>query len=163
MWVVSTSLPWLLVVQCLAGMAWAAYELATFLLLFETIPEEERTSVLTLFNASHALATVTGAACGGWLLHTLGTDHNAYLAIFGISGCVRLLTIALLARAARVLPAKDVPQPMPIPTRVVAVQPNLGSIERPILPAFSRQASHVEAATERAALHATLATAGSTG
>jgi hypothetical protein len=153
MWLVSTSLPWLLAVQAMAGIAWAAYELATFLLLFETVPEEERTSVLTLFNASHAMATVTGAACGGWLLHTLGTDHAAYLSIFALSGCVRLLTIALLARAARVLPAKDVPQPrVPIPTRIVSVQPTLGSIERPILPAFSRAAAHVEAATERAGL-----------
>ncbi len=151
MWLISGQLWWLMMVQIVAGAAWAAYELATFLLLFETIPEEERTSVLTLFNATHALATVCGAACGGWLLHALGTDHVAYLTIFAFSGCVRVLTIALLGRAARVLPARDVPQAaMPLPTRVLAVRPNLGSFEKPILPAFSREATMVETATQQA-------------
>lgn len=152
LWLVSSSIWWLLIVQLVAGAVWAAYELATFLLLFETIPEEERTSVLTLFNASNAMATVAGAALGGWLLHALGTDHAAYLAIFAASGSARLLTIVLLVRAARVLPARDVPQPAAImPTRVVGMQPERGSIERPILPAFSPEASHMENATEAAA------------
>jgi MFS family permease len=149
MWLVSGDLIWLIIVQLLAGAMWAAYELATFLLLFETIPEKERTSVLTLFNASHAMATVTGAALGGWLLHAFGTNHAAYMMIFALSGGVRVCAIVLLARAARVLPSRDVPQhAMPLPTRVLAVRPNLGSFEKPILPAFSPEAATVEAATE---------------
>jgi len=151
LWLVSGSLWWLMVVQLLAGAVWAAYELATFLLLFETIPEEERTSVLTLYNALHASATVLGAVTGAWLLHSFGTDHAAYLSIFAISGGVRLLTLALLARAVQVLPARDVPgQPLPLPTGVLGVRPQMGSIERPILPAFSPEAAHVERQTERA-------------
>lgn len=153
MWVLSTNIYWLLLVQALAGVVWAAYELATFLLLFETIPEEERTSVLTLYNASHAMATVSGAALGGYLLHTMGTDHAAYLTLFGISSVARGATIALLARASRRLPARDLASmPLPIPTRVVSVGPQMGSTERPILPAFSPEAAQVETAVESAAL-----------
>jgi MFS family permease len=141
LWLVSGEIWWLIIVQVLAGAAWAAYELATFLLLFETIPEEERTSVLTLFNAMHALATVCGAACSGWLLHAMDTTAAAYLTVFALSGCVRLALIVLLARAARALPARDIPQPaLPLPTRVLAVRPNVGSFEKPILPALSREA-----------------------
>jgi len=151
LWLLSGNVYWLLIVQFIAGAVWAAYELATFLLLFETIPEDERTSVLALFNASHALATVVGAAVGAWLLRAMGTDHAAYLAIFAISGGARLVTVGLLARASRVLPARDLPrQPMPMPTRVIAVQPDRGSIERPILPAFSPDAARIERATEHA-------------
>ncbi len=153
MWLVSSSVEWLIVVQCVAGAVWAAYELATFLLLFETIPEEERTSVLTLFNASHALATVAGAGLGGWLLHAMGTDRQAYLMIFAFSGGVRIVTLALLARAARTLPDTDARlRAILLPTRVLAVRPQMGAIERPITPEFSPHAAKVEQAVESSPL-----------
>jgi hypothetical protein len=115
---------------------------------------------LTLFNASHAIATVAGAACGGCLLYAMGTDHTAYLTLFAISSVARGVTLALLARASRVLPARDpASQPVPIPTRVVTVGPQMGSTERPILPAFSPEAARVELATQSAAKGATLLSA----
>ena len=40
----------------LAGAAWGAYELALVLLFFETIPEAERTSLLTLYNVANSAA-----------------------------------------------------------------------------------------------------------
>jgi hypothetical protein len=85
---------------------------------------------------------------GGWMLTALGSETGAYMTIFAVSGGVRLLTIALLARTVKVMPAAVVPamgEPMPMPTRIVAVRPNLGSIERPILPAFQRLVTRVEA------------------
>jgi MFS family permease len=50
LWVISHSVPYLLFLQILGGLAWGAHELAMFLLFFETIPEGERTGVLTTFN-----------------------------------------------------------------------------------------------------------------
>ncbi|MCI0363094.1 MAG: MFS transporter [Phycisphaerales bacterium] len=140
LWVVSDSMLYLFVVQLFAGAVWAAYELATFLMLFETIREEERTSVLTTYNLAHAFATVGGASLGGFLLTHFGTGHAAYMAIFAISGSIRIFTIFLLARAARGFPVPTEPQPTTLPTRVLAVRPNLGSIERPILPALPEPA-----------------------
>lgn len=136
MWLVSDSLVYLFVVQLIAGAVWAAYELTTFLLLFETIPEHERTSVLTTFNLANAVAMVGGSAVGGWLLTALGTDHGAYMVIFAISGIVRVFTVVLLGRAARVVPDTIDVNQTAVSTRVVAVRPNLGSIERPVLPAL---------------------------
>ncbi len=64
-WCVSDNFYWLCAVQIVAGAAWAAYELAMFLLFFETMPAEERTSLLTTFNFAHALATAAGSLLGG--------------------------------------------------------------------------------------------------
>jgi len=140
LWIVSDSLPYLFCVQLAAGACWASYEFVTFLLLFETIREDERTSVLTTFNLFNALAMVIGSSIGGTVLYLLGTDGRTYLIIFGLSGLLRLLTIALLRRAARAIPPSTVPRPtVAVPTRVLAVRPNLGSIEKPILPGLPEQ------------------------
>ena len=134
MWLVADSVMYLFVVQLIAGAVWAAYELTTFLLLFETIREEERTSVLTTFNLAHAVMTVGGSAIGGFILTQLGTDQGAYMAVFAISGGVRILTLVLLVRAVRVIPLPKLPaEPVQLPIRVMAVRPQLGAIERPIL------------------------------
>ncbi len=99
-WVVSDWLPWLLAVQVTSGTVWAAYELATALLFFETIPEQERTSVLTAFNLANAFAIAVGSLIGGTLLTAGGDGRAAYLTLFLASSGARLLTVILLARVA---------------------------------------------------------------
>ena len=135
LWLVSQNLTFLFFVQLASGTLWGAYELATLLLLFETIAERERTSVLTTFNLANAAATVVGSTLGGWLLHQLGTDRAAYLTIFALSGCLRVFTIALLVPAVRAFRFESLPAaPTPVPTRVVSVRPEFADSERPILP-----------------------------
>ena len=58
----SGSFPYLVGIEILAGGVWAAYELATLLLFFETIPTEKRVGVLTAFNLANAAAVVIGSA-----------------------------------------------------------------------------------------------------
>jgi MFS family permease len=115
-WVVSDSLPWLLAVQLASGTVWAAYELATALLFFETIPERERTSVLTAFNLANAVAIALGSLIGGTILTVGGGDRSAYLTLFVASSSMRLLTVMLLARAAprrpRLLVESDAFEPL---------------------------------------------------
>ena len=139
--------------KVIAGAVWAAYELATFLLLFETIPEQERTSVLTTFNLANAIAMVCGSLLGGGILHAMGTNQTAYLALFAVSGVLRIFTLLLLVPAVRALPVPAFGQLVPVPTRVVAVRPNLGSIERPMLPGITQsiaaEASSAAAKIER--------------
>jgi MFS family permease len=137
MWLVSDSFLYLLLVQLVAGMVWAAYELATLLLVFESIEEAERTSILTTFNLGNALAMVGGGLLGGWLLSALGTDRTAYHVLFAVSAVVRLLTIVPLALVARrpLVPAV-------VQTSTVAVRPNLGAIDRPILPSLDIEGEH---------------------
>ncbi len=130
---------YLIFAQLLSGTLWACYEMGTFLLLFETIPAAERTSMLTLFNCANAAAIVTGAAVGGWLLSTFGTDHSAYMLVFLISSAARLLTVGLLTR---ISPPRVAP--VPVPVRTIAVRPSAGSIAPPLLPGIESEAQTEE-------------------
>lgn len=136
LWLISDSFPHLLFVQTAAGGMWALYELATFLLLFETIPANQRTSVLTTYNLLSALATLTGALVGGWILHHFEESREAFHMVFVVSTLVRLLTIPLLAR---VHPVKF--RPVALAMRMIAVRPQLGSIDRPIVPSMNEPAA----------------------
>jgi len=134
LWIVSDWFPYLLVVQCLAGTAWGAYELATFLLVFETIREDERTSVLTTFNLANAVAMVGGSLIGGWILTRLGETQYAYHVIFVLSSLSRAVTVLFLFRV-----PTPVLRAVPVATRTVAVRPSAGSIDRPILPSIEME------------------------
>lgn len=97
-WVVTDSYPLLFMAQLFSGAAWAAYELATFLLFFERCERAERTSLLTKFNLTNALAIVLGSVCGGVLLETLGGGAEAFTRLFAISSVLRIGTLLLLRR-----------------------------------------------------------------
>ncbi len=128
LWILSDNLGYLLVLQLLAGVIWAAYELATFLLLFEKIDESERTSVLTMFNLANALAMVGGALVGAALLAAQELGGAAYHVAFGCSAAARVVTLLFLIRLGRV--TAEVAQ---IATRPLGVRPNTGSIDAPIV------------------------------
>jgi MFS family permease len=131
-WVISDWFPYLLAVQVVAGTSWAAWELATFLLFFETIKAEERTHVLTLFNLANAIAMAVGAAVGGTLLHRMGTAQSSYWILFLISSGLRLATLPLLLR----IPAVTIADQVMPATGAIAARPSAGSFERPVLPSL---------------------------
>lgn len=136
-WLVSTNFAYLLLVQVAAGLAWATYELAMFLLFFEAIPEQERTSVLTIYNVGNALATAVGASLGAVLLWSAGKTPEAYLMVFGVSSLGRLAAIALLARVPRLQGSTPA-----IPgRRMLSVSPAAGSVDLPILASVAPDAA----------------------
>ena len=147
MWLVSTNFAYLVFVQVAAGLAWAAYELAMFLLFFEAIPEKERTSVLTIYNVGNALATALGASLGAAVLWYAGKTPETYLMIFGLSSVARLAAIALLLRVppidarAAVLPAR----------RLLSLRPSVGSVDRPILASLPTDADPPDGNSNRTA------------
>jgi MFS family permease len=132
LWLVSTSLPFLLVVQVVAGAAWGAYELGTFLLLFDTIPDDERTSILTTFNLINAAAIVGGSLAGGLILKVLAGGQLAYMLVFALSSLGRVATIPLLLK---VTGLKRRLVTMGI--RTLSVRPSAGSLDAPIVAADS--------------------------
>ena len=115
-------------IQLLSGIVWAAYELAMLLMFFEAIPQRDRAGVLTLYNFGNAAALVIGSLIGAGVLQTLGESHQSYLILFGVSSLFRLLTVPLLWRTP--VKAVEVVQPA---VRVVAVRPDDGGQDRPIL------------------------------
>ena len=128
MWGVSDSYEWLCVTQVIAGVSWAAYELAFFLLFFESIPANERVSVLTLFNLLNSLALAAGAMIGGMILHYAGETPAAYHALFAISSGWRALALIVLWR----VPFIDVPADS-VSMQLEELSPTGDLLEGPIL------------------------------
>ncbi|MDI9384215.1 MAG: MFS transporter [Verrucomicrobiota bacterium] len=128
LWIFSDNLWYLLLLQIYSGVAWAGYELVTFLMLFERIPERERTSILTSFNFANAMALIMGALIGGFTLKLLGTDQRAYHILFILSSTMRVATLPILAS----LGSRDV-RPRKIMLRILGVRPNTGSIDTPLV------------------------------
>jgi MFS family permease len=129
-WALTDSV-WLLgLAQVFAGVVWSAYELATFLLFFDSIEERERTSFLTLYNFAAALVIVAGSLLGGLLFTRLGGDRAAYHLVFFTSGALRLGMLPLLARIRPEKPRRALPD---LQLRPLAVRPGAGAIERPVV------------------------------
>lgn len=133
MWLVSSNLLWLLFVQLLGGVAWAAHELAMLLLFFDSIPREDRTRVLTVYNFANAAAMCLGTAIGAIAFQFLGEEPETYLLLFAASSAARLLPLVQLVG----LPAR-VATTMPLALRILAVRPSAGSFDRPVFGVFDR-------------------------
>jgi MFS family permease len=134
MWLVSDNYGYLLLVNALAGAAWAGYELAFFLLFFESIAAEERTSLLTTYNMVHSAAAVAGTIVGSLMFAILGNGYIGYMGVFAASAVFRATTLLLLTRVPDGRRAAPAPSAEPPPTRTLAVRPSAGSIDTPILP-----------------------------
>jgi MFS family permease len=144
MWLVSNNFAFLIVLQVAGGIAWAGYELAWFLLFFEMLPKEERTSVLTTFNFGHSLASVVGSILGGAILLTFGEYRNVYLSIFAASAVLRFLTFKLLRPrfAAPQPPAAAAPRPMrpTMSINIAAASPHAAASPQAIAAGLARPA-----------------------
>ena len=128
LWLVSERVDVLIALQVVSGLAWAAHEYATFLLLFDTIRAEQRTTVLTAFNLGNALAQVTGSLVGGWAFDHLGGGLGGYRGLFALSSLLRGACFLLLLRV------EDGRVPSVKPAfRLIAVRPALGAVLRPVL------------------------------
>ncbi len=127
-WIVSSNYWWLLVLQLMAGAAWGAYELALVLLIFESIPESERTSLLTLYNVANSTALAAGSFIGAGVLKWVGVSAVGYLSVYAASTLVRLATMVLLRR----VPATTV-MSAEVPVRPLSVRASGESLDSPIL------------------------------
>ena len=65
---------WLLVLlQVYVGFGWACWENGSFLLTFDTIPEDRRTPIMTVYQLALATVMVLGSLVGGAMLEIFGT------------------------------------------------------------------------------------------
>lgn len=134
LWLVSDLFVYLLVLQVVSGLAWAALELGTLLSFFEGLAERERASILTVFNFANTVAMAVGSVLGGLVLGAVEDPRGAYAAIFLISVAARMLSLALLPRVGR-----GVASPETVSLRTLAVRPAVGAIQRPILSTLSSE------------------------
>ncbi|MCE2967981.1 MAG: MFS transporter [Phycisphaerales bacterium] len=99
----SDNIYYILLIQLFSGVVWACFELATWLLFLDHLPEEERTAILSSYFFFNTLAMTLGSLLGGWILAVLGKDFNAYFWAFSLSTFLRFTTVILLWKLLRVL------------------------------------------------------------
>lgn len=141
LWLVSTWLPFLFFLQIIGGVAWAAYELAMLLLFFESLKREERTALMTMYNAANALSMVLGSICGGLVINYFDKSADSYLLVFALSSVLRFMTVGLLVMLPkmRVEPQAEV-VPAIVPERTpVALAPVALAVERRPLPVYAEE------------------------
>jgi MFS family permease len=96
LWILSSNYAWLMMVQTLSGIGWAAYELGFFLLLFDSVPIVRRVRLLTIYNLANTTAWCGGAAVGAWILYQLAATPSAYYTLFALSAIGRGLAYCFL-------------------------------------------------------------------
>ena len=101
LWLLSSNWAYLIVIQIYSGVAWCAYDLATLLLFFETIPRHERVDVLAFFNLANSAATAAGSLVGAGILAAFGADRHAYWTLFALSTVARAAAIVIIRIPAR--------------------------------------------------------------
>jgi MFS family permease len=74
-----------------SGFLWAGYNLASFNLLLEMSPPEDRESGVAVYQTLVAISAVIGPLLGGWAVSALG-----FIPLFCLSGALRLLATGLL-------------------------------------------------------------------
>lgn len=97
LYLLSDSFWWILSLQFCVGLAWACWETATFLLVFDVIPSARRTSVMTVYNIVQSVAVVSGSLIGAAILAGMEMGRTGFAAVFIATGAMRLMTLFLLA------------------------------------------------------------------
>ncbi len=129
LWIVSSHYAWLLLVQTISGVMWAAYELGFFLLFFEVLPKNRRVRMLTVYNFANSSAIFVGASIGATVLWLGGTGASSYWTLFGLSSIGRLIALGILASAS----LATVPI-IAVAVRVLSLRAGNASLDSPILP-----------------------------
>ncbi len=137
LYLVSDAFAWLIVIQVIAGVAWAGFELGLLMALFDGEDDAERTTMQVAFSALQAIGTAGASLVGGGLLGALGSDHAAYLWVFAVSAAARLGAALLLVRE---LPRAIARIPITMVARAwtLAIRPWGGTIVRPIVEGLGR-------------------------
>ncbi len=132
LWLVSGEFWYLFSLQLVVGIGWACWEMATFLLVFDTIPERQRTPVLTLFNLANCAAIVLGSLLGATILRWVGVGPEGYAALFGATGFMRLVTLFMLAAIAPI-GLRERFRTRLLALRTLAVRPGAASLDVPVV------------------------------
>jgi MFS family permease len=146
LWLADDSFAYMLSVQLLTGVALGAYELASFLLVFDAVHERERTSVMSKYNVAQFTVTLVGSLIGAWLLRngdpaaasiaegsSVTVSHAAgYLLVFCASTFCRVLTLILLSKVPQHIKPGEIPE-----SAATELPPLASTFEQPVIPTHS--------------------------
>lgn len=125
-WAQATSFDDLIVAQLVSGVAWGAFEYASYQLLLSSARPEFQVEFLSLANSAIGFAQLSGALVGASLLSTAELTYNE---VFFVSAVGRALPVGLVFLW---IPLRA-PVVKRLFWRVVSVRPAGGTLRRPIL------------------------------
>jgi MFS family permease len=110
LWLVSGAVYWIIIAQMYSGFAWAGFQLASSIFIYDASPRENRTRFIALYNAMVFLGVSLGSLAGGFIAPYLPLIKGShFLSVFLLSGLLRLVVIALfLPRISEVRNVKPV-------------------------------------------------------
>jgi MFS family permease len=92
LWMMSTNVWYLLVIQAFSGFVWAGFELATFNYIFSATDPKKRVSYVAYYNVLTGISIFFGALAGSLLVKLNFIFWSQYLFVFFLSFVFRLLT-----------------------------------------------------------------------
>lgn len=92
-WTVSQDPYYLALMQAASGFMWGMYELIVFLILFNQIPQKERTEALTFFNFAQTLCIIAGSLSAAIVFKAMDGNYNAYMIVFIGSTALRFFAL----------------------------------------------------------------------
>lgn len=111
LWLISSSISGVLLIQAFSGLVWAGYNLAAGNFLFDAVTPQKRTRCVAYQSITNAVFIFLGSISGAWLVSVLPdwlpldqgvwTPQSAYLRIFFLSGVLRMLVIYFMLPAFR--------------------------------------------------------------
>lgn len=106
LWLLSSKLWWVVVVQLYSGLCWAGFNLAAANFVFDAVTPPKRARCFAYQSIVNGTLVFLGSVIGGWLATGLPrqasepfavlVDYSPFLIIFVLSGIGRLLVMALL-------------------------------------------------------------------
>jgi MFS family permease len=91
-WVLARSLWWLIIMQLFSGFAWAGFQLASGVFIYDAVPSQNRARYIAVYNSLIFLGVSLGSLTGGVVApHLPPVTGSYFLSIFIVSGVARLV------------------------------------------------------------------------
>ena len=102
MWLVSRNVYFLLVIQALAGIFWAGFNLCSSNFIYDSVIPEKRTRVISYFNTFNGISVCIGTLLGGFLAtHIPPVFGYRLLTLFAVSSLLRIIVSTILLKRVR--------------------------------------------------------------
>ena len=104
LWLISTDLTWLIVVQAISGLVWGGFTLSATSFVFDLTPPAHRATLMAVHNVLAAMAVFLGAVIGGYLgthlpneITLFGTHYQWLTSLYGVFVVSSLTRITVAA------------------------------------------------------------------
>ncbi|MBI4282719.1 MAG: MFS transporter [Chloroflexi bacterium] len=147
LWLVSSNLVYLVLVQVFSGVVWAGFDLCTPNFIFQTVSPKKRLKYIVFHKALSMAAMSLGGLTAVLLLsHVNPLFGSPVLAMFLLSGVLRFVVAATMLPRVRDLRKTSQPrseEPLVVPTMVLASVPNGGLLHRPAQWSYFKSLPHL--------------------